>query len=166
MATNYNSELSKEFTEGGKIQISRDRIPTEFAEKVVPVMEVNPKFFRRINILSTSNKPTTGANTAYTTPTDRDFFLTNVQFSLIKDSTCDQATGTVTLTSTQDGVSKTIVAIPVITLTAQSESIQVNFPYPIKLDRGVIVTTTATYTVGVMVRQTNLQGYTVDNINA
>ncbi len=41
----YNSDVTKELRDGGKISL-RDAIPNQLAEKVVPVMEVNPKFYK------------------------------------------------------------------------------------------------------------------------
>jgi hypothetical protein len=167
MATIYNSQLSKEIIEAARIQVNRDSVPNQIADKVVPVMEVNPKLLRLINIVETSSKTTTGALTAYTTPTDREFYLKNVTFSIIKDATCDIATGVISLNVIRDGVSKGIIAIPLITLTAQSITITENFDTPIKIDKNTAISTTTTaHTVGVYVKATCIKGFTIDNPNA
>lgn len=137
MAIIYNSDLSKEVIAGAKIQTSRDVIPNQIADKVVPVMEVNPKLLRRINTFGAGTASNATSATVYTTPTDRDFFLTAAVFSMIKDAT---STSTLSnLITTIDGASVNLIRIPGFTLTAQSGSISISFPQPIKIDRGVTI---------------------------
>ena len=91
MATIYNSDLFKEMASAGALQQAVDKIPNQLAEKVVPVMEVNPKLFRRINIIKQDDLQNATSSTTYTTPTDKDFFLTNLNFSYIKTNTATTA---------------------------------------------------------------------------
>ena len=167
MATIYNSDLSKELREGGKLQVT-DRMPSELAEKVVPVMEVNPKLLRRSDFVVTSNKTTSGSQSVYTVPVNRDFFITSLCFGFIKDVTCDAATGDITLAASIGGVSGIILRIPILTLTADSKTIVLNFPNGLKIDRGstISIGTNPTYTAGLMSRSVSIFGYHVDNPNA
>jgi len=163
----YNSDLSKELVDGAKIQIAVDGIPSEIAEKVVPVMEVNPKMFRRTNICVGTSKVVTATLLAYTTPTDRDFFLTSVDIGMIKDATCDQATGTININGvSENGTTCIFAQIPVIVTTAQSEQVNSLFIPPMKLKRGSAINISGTYTAGLMSRTTVIKGYTVENITA
>lgn len=162
----YNSDLTKELREGAKIQIGVDGIPSEIAEKVVPTMEVNPKLLRNTNITISVIAVATGAQVVYTTPLDKDFYLTNAEVSMIKDVTCDQATGSLVLNCTQDGATKNLVRIPIIALTAQNFAQSINLNCPMKIDRGTNLNYTASYTAGVMARVAGIKGFTVDNINA
>lgn len=165
-STIYNSDLTKEIIEGAKLQLSRDKVPSELAERVLPVMEVNPRLLRRINVSTTASKTTTGSTTSYSVPANGNFFLTNITFSLIKDATCDAATGDVNLNVVQDGETKKIIGIPILTTTAQSESITLNFAIPMKLDKSSTITNSATYTAGLMIRTVSLQGYLTFNDSA
>lgn len=166
MATIYNSELLKELKDGGKLQQSRDIIPTQLADKIVPVMEVNPKLMRRCNVLRSGSSAVSGSISLYTTPTDRDFFLTSLHLGIIKDAACDIATGAVNLGITVDGTARNFISIPVITLTAQNIVRDVAFCTPIKVDRGTSISITGTYTAGVMSRTGGLSGFYSDNPNA
>ena len=166
MATIYNSDLTKELILGGRLQVSRDIIPSQLAEKVVPVMEVNPKLLRVCYVVGGRNDSTTGLKTVYTTPSDRDFYLTSIHLSLIANAACDIATGGVNVTATVGGASKMIIGIPIITLTAQSGNQAITFDTPIKIDRNVAITVSGTFTAGVLVRTCTITGYFVDNSNA
>jgi hypothetical protein len=163
MAQIYNTDLSKELIQGASIQVNRDLVPNQLAEKVVPVMEVNPKLLRTINVIKTGVSQVTGSVTIYTTPTNQDFFLTNIDYNIIKDAVCDQATGTLSITGYVGGILIYLIRIPIITLTAQDKSIQIEFKNPIKLDRGTTLIMGATYTAGVMNRVANIFGYVTDN---
>lgn len=167
MATIYNSDLSRELIDGAKLQLSRDKIPTELAEKVVPVMEVNPKLLRRVNLIKNVSGTTTGALTVWTTPTDVDFYLTGVLLGVIKDATCDMATSQIAVGIIVDGVSKRAVSIPILTLTAQAHVVNREYTVPVKVDRGTTISSTANaYTAGLCSREVIIQGYTVENIRA
>lgn len=167
MAWIYNTELSKELKEGAKLQQTRDIIPNQLADKVVPVMEVNPKLLRRINIVRNVSSAVTAGMTAYTTPTGaQDFYLTGFQFSLTKDAACDAATGTLTITATIDGASRVLGNYSHITLTADSVIIDREFTIPVKIDRGSTIANSITFAAGVCTRSLCITGYTVDNPNA
>jgi hypothetical protein len=167
MATIHNTDLTKELKEGGKLQQLRDVIPSQLADKVVPVMEVNPKLLRITNTTATATVNATGAGTVYTTPADKDFFLTNVHLHVIKNVVCDAATGVyVNFTVVQDGATKSLIALSGITLTAQEDIVTLNLSQPMKIDRNSLIRWTGTYAAGVMVRSANVIGYVVENINA
>lgn len=166
MATIYNSDLSKELVDGARIQQNRDIIPNQLAEKVVPVMEVNPKLLRRINLLVGGTSTTTGTKTIYTTLTDRETFLTGFSISFIKDVTCDSATGSYLLTAVINGTTVNLSSMAIITLTAQSSLNNYTFAHPIKLDKGTAISFTGSFTAGVCSRGFCINGYTVENNNA
>jgi hypothetical protein len=169
MATIYNSDLSREIVEGGKIQTSVDRIPSELAEKVIPVMEVNPKLLRKINVVKYAATGTsTGVLTIYTTPSDRDFYLCSICAGYIKDATCDMGTGRISITATpfyEVGVME-LIGFPTITLTAQERLINVDYSKPILLKRGTTIAFAVSFTAGVLSRTANITGYTIDNSTA
>jgi hypothetical protein len=163
----YNSELSTELREGAKIQQGIDPTPSELADKVIAVMEVNPKLLRNIEILASAATTGTGASTIMTTPRDKDIYVTEITLGIIKDVLCDVATGTYAINTTINGVSRPLVNTPILTLTAQNQNLVISFSRPIKLDRNVtIALASASSTAGIFNRSTIIFGYYVENINA
>jgi len=163
MPQNNNSDLTENLIRAGRLSVGADKVPSEFSEKVVYVADATPNFNRVIDVVSGANPTTTGAATLYTTSTTKDFYLTNLRIGVIKDSTCDIATGIISITANVLGVSKNILTIPVISLTAQSENANIQFEgRGMKLDRGAVVSISGTFSVGVMVRTASVFGYEVN----
>jgi len=156
----YNSDLTKELTEGAKIQVSRDRVPNQLADKVVPVMEVNPKLLRRVKIVKNVQAANATSATVFTTPTDRDFYLTGYCLSVIKDAT-STSTGT-SLRSTIDGAAVRIAEIIGLSLTVQNQTITGSCTPPIKIDRGVTITVNNTTNVANVSSSAEIHGYIDD----
>jgi len=166
MAQIYNSDLTKELTEGAKIQVSRDYPPSQLADKVVPVMEVNPKLLRRTGVLVVANRIISGSLTIFTCPTNVDTIVSGVYLGFTKDATCDIATGRITITATPDdtGAATSLAALPCLTTTAERGDITIDFHAPIKLKPGsVIAFGSDTYTAGLMSREILVYGYYVSN---
>lgn len=159
MATIYNSDLSKEIQQGAKIQQNYDTIPNELAEKVLPVMEVNPKLLRRANVVKYVSGASSG--TIYTTPTDKDFFLCTAILSVNKD-VASTAAGTY-LSCVVEGVTTRLIHIAGITLTVQSECLSVSFPVPIKIDRNTPIAIASSASGAVIAVAGTITGYTVED---
>lgn len=126
----------------------------EVADFIQPVKEISP----RINICRSASAAGAASATIYTTPADKDFYLTAAQLSLIKD-----AAGTSTasnLNATIDGVSQSLLLIRGITLTAQNDSIAQSWAIPIKIDRNTNITVTNSAVAGVTLTSGTIQGYT------
>lgn len=164
MATLYNSDLTTEMRDVGKIQISRDAIPNQMADKVVPVIDVNPKHARITNIAKCTTQTAYGDVTLYTTPTNKDFFLTGFTINYQKDVVSDNAA--LDLYVTIGGAVTKIFGFKPITLTVGQESATYTFLNPMKLDKGTTITFTGAGTVGVLGRGASIYGYLVENINA
>jgi hypothetical protein len=165
MANIYNSDLINEIREGGKIQQNVDNIPNQLADKVVPVMEVNPKILRRINIIKAYTSAATGESTVYTTPTDKDFYLVGYSLNSVKNAACD---GTNVY---MEGVLSTGEAITIdywlsLTLTADKYNNSMSFSQPILLKRGSVIKVATNFGVGAQTKTALIYGYTVDNIKA
>jgi len=162
----YNSTLTKELIEGARIQSSTDAVPGELAEKVIPVMEVNPKMLRVCNIVKSTSATNATTATVYTTPTDKDFFLCSVELAVIKDVTSTSTVSGINVTTPEAGVATNILSISGITLTPQSDTTSLAFNTPILLKRGTGVQLTNATNVGNIRSDACITGYTVDNINA
>jgi len=166
MAQIHNSDLSKEIVQGARLQQNRDIIPNQLAEKVVPVMEVNPTILKYCNVFVHGSTSATGSMTVYTTPSDKDFYLCGVDMSYSKTAACDVASGYLTFTvAPKEGVTA-YLTFPVVTLTAEKDTKSVTFTRPILLRRNVALAFTGTYTAGNMYRNCSVWGYTIDNPNA
>jgi len=165
MATINNSDLSREVIDGAKIAIGREKVPDQISDKVVAVMECNPKLLRRINLVRNYSAILTGTANVYTTPADSDFYLSSLVFSITKDATCDLATGASSVTATIDGVARALASLTCITLTAQDKAIAIAFELPIKIDRNTIINIPGAYTAGLMARSLCITGYIVNNSN-
>jgi hypothetical protein len=165
MATIYNSDLTKELKDGIKIQQNRDVIPSQLADKVVPVMEVNPKLFRRSNICVQNVASNSASATIYTTPTDKDFYLVAVGISVSKDITATSTYSAIELTVDGGGTAN-VFNIAGLTLTPQSGAWSWALPVPIRIARGTTIKIVNSTNVGNVRSYGQIVGYTVDNINA
>jgi len=159
-----NSEITKLLVDGARLHPAADKIPDRLAESVVPVLDVTPRLARYVNFSGVAATGTSNtAVTAVTGPSDRDFYLTEITYHLLKDATCDAATGSVTLNVTIDGVTRGIATISHISLTAQDNLIPLNFSPPIKIDRGTTLrSTNLTFAAGVCRMSVQGAGYLVD----
>jgi len=160
MGTIYNSDMMDEIREGSRIQQNVDPIPNRFSDFVQPVMEVNPKSFRRINVVKENSRITTGSTALYTTPTDRDFFLVAGYLQAVADATADNTT-IYLLIQPIDSAEVNIIQMRKLSLTAFSEKISFCLPFPIKIKRGTTISFGTTYTVGACVINAVIMGYTI-----
>jgi hypothetical protein len=168
MAQVYNSDLLKELRDASKLQQLSESIPNQLDTKIVPVIEVNPKLLRVVNIIRGTAKTTTGSATIYTTPTDRDFYLTAITFAVTKNAACDVASGRYGLQMYIDGAAQVIGMVSVQTLTASDIATSMTFDTPIKIDRNTSIVTAGgvSFTAGAMITTTSILGFTVENTNA
>jgi hypothetical protein len=160
MPTNYNSDTTNELVQAGKLQQNNDFIPNQFADKIVPVINVNPKDYRRVNVVSANTIATAGDCAIYTTPADRDFFLTNLIVHIQADLTCDCANWRCYVQI--DGATKNILSIQRITGAASDNTYILNFETPIKIDRGSGIGIAGNKTAGTLYKDGSIAGYTVN----
>jgi len=163
MATINNSDLFKELKEGARIQQLSDVVPNQLGNQIIPVMEVNPKLMRRINVLARISA--FGTATVYTTPANQDFYLVGVCIQAA-NSTASQAS-TATVTITPFGAAATIfnslyLRTSVILDVASGVSNMI-LPIPIKLERNTNVAYAAS---NIAVGSIIVMGYVIENSNA
>jgi len=135
--------------------------PQNLSNNIQAVMDMTPNFHKKIKPYSASSG-VSGSITAYTAVIKRKLEIFGYYLALAKDASCDIATGNVSINFTQDGVSKVLVALPVITLTAQQMILSLSFDKPIVCDENTSVTVYGTYTAGVMRRQVTIYGNEVN----
>lgn len=140
------------------LQSGSDQIPNQSANIVSPVIEVGPKF----STIMKTNSASTSSNTTliYTTPTDKDFYLTYACLSATKDAASDNTA--VSLFVSVDNSSSRVLFQEMQTLTATSFTNIANFNYPLKLNRGSQILLGGTFTVGTMNKRATIAGFIVE----
>jgi len=111
--------------------------PSQLNPSVVPVIDMTPRFHKTCNVVENR----TASGTIFTTATDVDTYITGATLSGAKAAASTGAT--LLISVVQDGITKSIVNIAGITLTAERDSIAHTFYPPIKVDRGSAVVCTA-----------------------
>jgi hypothetical protein len=134
-----NNEILKITGQVTNLNPYEAKMPTKLNDTVQAVFPVGfqGKFCDIVRDSITTNATT---STAYTTPTDRDFYLTAAALNVIKDVTSTSTASRLLVNIS--GSLRTILEITGITLTVQQEVTSISFPFPIKLDRGTTITVT------------------------
>lgn len=165
MATIYNSDLTKELTQAAGLQQARDIIPNQLAEKVVPVMEVNPNILRKNNFVFSASSINATSTTLTTVPSDKEFWITNIVLSMIKDVTATSVYSRI-LGTPHSGPTQALLEIIGLTLTVQSGQQVINLNAPIRMKAGTTITIVNSTNVGNVSATGIIYGYYVLNSNA
>lgn len=129
----------------------------EIIPVITPVIPIVP----RINIIKRASALNATSATVYTTPTDKDFYLTNACLSVIKDVTSTSTSSTIT--AVVDGTTVNILEIASITLTVQENTVSQKWD-GLKLDRGSNINVTNSTNVANIRASACIQGYTVETV--
>jgi len=161
MVQNQNSESVKAILSGANLQSLSD-YPNEISKIISPVIDMTPRFHRKINVVEGVAQTATGTITAYTTSSTKEFNLVSLHASYIKDATCDISTGNIGIVCTpEEGVAKNLKNFSVITLTAQNENSDIIFNPPLRLKKNTAISMTGAFTLGVLSRSINIAGYEI-----
>jgi len=157
-----NSYATQVIRDQAKLTLS-EGFPQNLLPNVQPVIDMTPRFHRRADLLKAASRTTSGSATIFQTDAGKDTYITGLIFSVTKDSTCDMATGSVSLSCTVGGIAQTLCTLSVVTLTAQDKEIAIEFPVPIKIDPSTNVTIgSQSFTVGACSRTAQIYGYTTE----
>jgi hypothetical protein len=160
MAYIDNSETLKELNEAIRGNVVSNIAPNGVNNSIQPVINVNPKDYRRCNIVKSGTTIHSTTTTIYTTPTDKDLFICSAFISVIKDV---GSTSILTrLRASVDGVVSDILNISTLTTTIQNSNNSISFPNPIKIDRGTAITLTNSANVANVSASGGFSGYTVE----
>jgi len=158
MSNNQNAKITNEVKRAFGLN-NMTGYPMKVSEAILPVVDVNPRY---TNIIGAAPATNATSGTPYTTPANKDFYLTGFTISLIKDVT---STSTATaLMAYINGVQVALGRIAGITLTAQNDSLSASFPFPLKIDRNTAITITNTTNVANIAAYASIYGYLVDNV--
>jgi hypothetical protein len=156
-----NNEIREVIKRLLKLEMYTDKVPAEIENKIQLVVDVNPLKNEFCNIVRTNGLINNTSATVYSTPTDKDFYLTNATLSYIKDVT---STATyVSMIVTIGGTVVDLLKLPSITLTVGYGQIAQSYYYPIKIDRGTSITVNSSTNVANITVIGNIQGFTVDD---
>lgn len=153
-----NTDAISAIRNSARLSIS-EGFPQNLLPNVQAVIDMTPRKHHVCDIVKTASGSGSANNTIYTTPTDCDFYITAITLGVIKDASATSVDSYVTCVI--GGVTSRMISIPGITLTAQSETMSISFPFPIKVDRGTSVVLTNSTNVAVIKSTACIIGYTV-----
>lgn len=136
-----------------------EQTPELDTSKILLVADVNPLHSRRCNIVKGLTVTNSTGGTIYTTPTDKDFYLTSLALAFIKDVT-STSTG-IAIEVIIDGATVQILHFPCLSLTVQSDGIAVSYPQPVRIDRGTAISLVNATNVANIAIRSSLTGFTV-----
>lgn len=134
MAVNQNRETQRELQKGLGMQPVHDGVINNIANQISPVYVTNPNYKRVVK----SDTAFATSSTLFTTPTDKDFFITSAYLL-----SADAATTGGSITVTIDGASVNLITIITSTGTGIGGH---NITYNdilVKVDRGTNIVLTA-----------------------
>ena len=129
-----NNDTIRELVKGANLQTGFDEVPSDLARSIVPTLEINAEMFRKSTIVRKGTASNATSATAYTTPADRDFYLTGCSLSVTKDATSTSTNSDIEIVPFGD-IAVNILTISGLTLTAQSDTTNIILPFPLKLAR-------------------------------
>lgn len=160
MVNIQNEEVQKAYQEQLRISIAEGMLRGA-SDGLVPVLDVTPHFHRRGTVYR-GQSTSTGTITVYNGSAKKRLVVTGYSLSIIKDATCDLASGVQEVIATQGGTSQRLAGYSSLVTTAQQVHITQSFKEPVFLDENTNVTFAGTFTVGAYVRLVLLYGYEVD----
>jgi hypothetical protein len=151
---NQNRDIANNLINDFDLNQLTDITPAKVNTSIQPVYEVYGKV---VNVTYSNSAVNATSATIATTPTDKDFYISAITLSMIKDAS---ATSTIsTVTATINNVSSTLTAIRTLTLTAQAQTITLCLTVPVKIDRGTNILVTNATAVGNISTNATIQGY-------
>lgn len=154
MTTHYNTTIAEDAARILNTK-SSDTLPSTM-NILTPVIPIT----RYCNIVRRQEAINVLTATIYTTPTDKDFYLTAATLSFIKDATSTSLSSTIRVVI--EGITWQILSLAQLTLTAQSGNQSISFPFPIKIDRGTNITVQNNTNVANVATYGTIMGYTVE----
>jgi hypothetical protein len=141
-------------------------VPSQAGVAVLPVFNCNPKDYQLQTQLGAVSSTSSGNTTIFTTSLTRSTYVTSFTLSIIKDATCDLATGAISFAVSVDGIYRSLSPIAVITLTAQNATIAVTLQSPLLIDKNVaLIVNKGAHTVGVLSFAAAVTGFERDSFS-
>jgi len=108
------------------------------------------------------NASTTSTNTSaiYTTPADKDFYLTLVTLGFSKDVVSDLVEARISITV--ESKAQTILSCNTQSVTVDSRTVTLSLPYPLKVDRNTAINLIGAFTVGSCIKTASIAGFVLE----
>lgn len=156
MAITRSSVLNNAANELG-VTLANDKIPSVIHPEINLVYPVNVKYSY---VAKQGNSSATGTTTIYTTPRDKDFYLTFVSITFKHDAACD---GTqIYFNITIDGLQTLLIRRYLNTGVAGADAVIVALPYPIKCDRNTAIEIVGTFAAGTQSKAASIAGFILE----
>lgn len=166
MAHINNQSVIQKLVDELRLYPGKDVIPTELAEKILPVFQVNSDNIIVQNevarVVKSGIVAGSSSTTFYTTPATGKFFLTNLNLSGSADSST-AGVRRVDIKIVIDGTTVEVASVIIVTTATNllvNEATSMNFQNPIELDPGSIVTVTGNSASVDAIA--NIVGYVID----
>jgi len=153
--TNSKIEVSKSIIDQTGAQSVSMKANMPIKEEITPVLELH-KFS---NILKQTSNSATANITVYTTPSDKDFYLTSASIEITKNAACDNTEGRLLVWVDNENLS--VLKVLSQTLTAGSDHNNIVFPYPLKIDRGRSIQMVGAFGAGALTKSCTITGFTL-----
>lgn len=134
MADIRNSELLNNIRKITGDDLTISKIPSELAEKVLPVIDLTPLGTKVSNVWRDGTLIMTGSLLLYTCPANRDFFLTNLWLNLSTMVGGDNLEGYLQFTDEEGSVRKFVIS-NMSSIAGSIDSNSLNLVFPLKLKR-------------------------------
>ena len=147
MVANQNSFLTKRIVDLAKLPQAMGNIPKEIMERILPVIVINDNIFygNREQVIRDATALNATSATIYATDPNKEFYLQSAELTVSKDAVATSTESVIT--AVIDGSSREILHIDGQTLTADRQSVAINFNYPIRIDRATNISITNTTAV-------------------
>lgn len=155
MAKYFNPTISQDAVRIFNLKAG-DNLTSDIGNLIVPVVPIT----RFSNILKTATATNNTAATIYTTPSDKDFYLTGVQIAVSKDATATSLGTDVTVF--YNSVNTRIIKISTNQLQVQNEAVSQVFNPPLLIDKGTAIVLNNSTNVANIVSSACIYGYTVE----
>jgi hypothetical protein len=147
-----NSNISLPFS--NEIRQQGHELIQKVQDVISPVYPIQVKY---ATVAKQNANAATGSILVYTTPIDRDFYLTAAFISITKDVTSDCVE--CYLNASVGGSARRILNIDMQTATAGSFNMNDSYAYPIKIDRGTDISVFGPFAAGTLLKRGTIIGF-------
>ena len=131
-----NSEIIRELQLQTR-QPTINGLPRTISNQIVPVIELNSKLIKRLNVSGIGAINSTTATILAAQP-DKDVYIVGASLSMIKDATSTSTSTTISFTD-ENGASRDLLRVLGLTLTAQTYNESIGLSHSIRIKRNTAI---------------------------
>ena len=152
MVNHNNPNITRRYN--NLFNLKGESADTELYDYIIPVMELG----HVCDVVTGVGSGASGNLPIYTTPTNKDFYLTSFSITGMSDVLADNTY--IALTCVINGLTQYLFYKAKISLTANDFNQTQSFAIPIKIDRWTVIQAVNIFTVGSSFVSACIQGYT------